>query len=110
MVVCAPVWVELNGPPGLRPQDIARLLDELDRTIDFEIPGSAREATVVAYSAYAHCLRDGGGSPRRLMADFVIRAHALTSGCRLVTADATFYLRTFSRLTVVSPTEQAAGA
>lgn len=37
MVVCAPVWVELCGLPGLRSPEVSRLLGELKIAVEFEI-------------------------------------------------------------------------
>ena len=103
MVVCAPVWVELCGVPGLRPAEVSRLLGELDVAVEFDIPKPAWEAAATAYSTYVRRRRDaGGGSPRRLMADFLIGAHGMMACQRLVTADAAFYRRSFPGLAVVS--------
>ena len=104
LVVCAPVWVELCGLPGLQPSKVADLLGQLDVSVDFTIHRNAWELAAPAYGAYAGRRREaGGGQPRRLMADFLIGAHAATACRRLLTADADFYRRAFPKLTVVSP-------
>lgn len=104
MVVCAPVWVELCGLPGLRPSEVSRLLGELDVEVEFEIRQMVWERAATAYAAYTRRRREaGGGVPRRLMADFVIGAHGVTACHRLVTADSAFYRRCFPQLKVVPP-------
>lgn len=46
-----------------------------------------------------------GGRRDRVVADFLIGAHALTHGDRLLTRDRGFYRAYFSRLKVLDPTE-----
>jgi predicted nucleic acid-binding protein len=56
-----------------------------------------------AFAAYATRRRDSGGrSPRRLLADFLIGAHALLVG-DLITFDVEFFQTNFPSLRVVSP-------
>ena len=103
MVVCAPVWVELCGLPGLRVSAVSRLLAELDVAVEFEVRQVVWETAATAYSEYARRRREaGGGPPRRLLADFLIGAHGLTDCQRLITADAAFYRRSFPRLKVLA--------
>lgn len=57
-----------------------------------------------AYSAYARRrAKSGGGPPRRLLADFLIGAHALSLGASLVTLDDTHYRQAYPTLPLVVP-------
>jgi predicted nucleic acid-binding protein len=51
------------------------------------------------WSAY----RAGGGPRTRVLADFLVAAHALCQADRLLTRDRGFYRRCFTRLTVLDP-------
>jgi predicted nucleic acid-binding protein len=48
--------------------------------------------------------RRSGGSRSRILADFLIGAHAAATADRLLTRDRGFYRKHFDRLTVIDPT------
>lgn len=56
-----------------------------------------------AWRAY----RRAGGSRERVVADFLIGAHALAHADRLLTRDRGFYRRYFSKLRVIDPAEES---
>lgn len=56
-----------------------------------------------AYQAYAkRRRRQRGTGPRRILADFVIGAHALVNGYRLLTLDAALYRASFPKLEIMT--------
>lgn len=95
VVACAAVWAEVtaayeNADEGLRVLDrIGIAFDELDR----EIAVSAGRA----WRSY----RKSGGTRQRIMTDFLIGAHALARGDRLLTRDRGFYRAQFAGLSVL---------
>src|SRR2546425_13341630 len=81
LVVSAPVFVELAAMPIAELQGSGRvenLLREMNIAIDFDLGEDVWRLAATAFSAYAVRRRhSGGGSPKRLLADFVIAAHAM---------------------------------
>ncbi len=63
----------------------------------------------VRYGAYALARRQhrGDAGPRRILADFLIGAHALHLAHALLTSDTRIYGTYFSELTVLSPAEMS---
>lgn len=100
IVICSIVYAELCASPDRKPLEIADLLRNAQIRIDTHLPLSVLAEAGAAYGAYARRRRSsGGGSPRRIIGDFLIGAHAVSAGS-LVTRDAAFYKRAFPKLRV----------
>jgi hypothetical protein len=87
LVITPMVYIELLATP-----DKTRLwVDEFLQDVGIEVDWHIEEITWLeageAYAAYAQRSRKVGDTPRRLLADFVIGAHALRQANRLLTAD-----------------------
>ncbi|MGB7598928.1 MAG: type II toxin-antitoxin system VapC family toxin [Candidatus Sulfotelmatobacter sp.] len=102
LVVCAPVFVELSAVPGLNVQLVRKALREMSVAVDFDVDEAVWHLAASSFSAYAiRRRRSGGGSPKRLLADFAIAAHALLKADRLMTLDAKRYSQDFPQLRIV---------
>jgi predicted nucleic acid-binding protein len=99
LVISAPVFVELSAVPGLTAQAVRKALDEMSVSIDFDMGEEVWQLAATTFSNYAiRRRRSGGGSAKRLPADFVIASHALLNADRLMTRDASRYSQDFPSL------------
>jgi predicted nucleic acid-binding protein len=102
LVISAPVFVELSAVPGLNVQTVRTALAETAIAIDFDLEEDIWMLAAASFATYAiRRRRSGGGSPKRLLADFVIASHALLRADRLMTRDATRYRQDFPNLRIV---------
>ncbi|HXO35389.1 MAG TPA: type II toxin-antitoxin system VapC family toxin [Candidatus Acidoferrales bacterium] len=102
LVICAPVFVELSAIPGLNVRTIRKALAETAIAIDFDLEENVWMLAAETFAAYAiRRRRSGGGSPKRLLPDFLIAAHALLQADRLMTRDANRYSQDFPKLRLI---------
>lgn len=98
LIACEVVWAEVAAAfpsPGAAAPAMNALGVRFS-AIDANVAVSAGGA----WSAY----RDAGGRRQRVIADFLIAAHALGEAERLLTRDRGFSRRYFSALAVLDPT------
>jgi predicted nucleic acid-binding protein len=97
LVACDVVWAELTAAfaDGAAAQ---RALQRLGVTFSV-LEAPAALAAGEAWAAY----RRGGGPRDRVMADFLIGAHAAAAADRLLTRDRGFYRRYFEGVVLVDP-------
>jgi predicted nucleic acid-binding protein len=101
LVAAAPVFAELLAAPGRSETFVGSFFEETGITVDWELPEQIWRSAGRAFQAYAERRRrqrDRG--TRRILADFLIGAHALTNGCRLLTLDDRLYRTAFPKLSI----------
>src|ERR1700730_7905447 len=102
LMVSAPVFVELSAVPGLNVRLVRKTLGEMAIAIDFDLGEDVWQLAATSFAAYAIRRRSsGGGSPKRLLVDFVIASHALLKADRLMTRDASRYGQDFPTLHLI---------
>ena len=102
LVVSAPVFVELSAIPTGDAPRVEKLLGEMNIAVDFDLGEDVWRYAATSFAAYAiRRRRSGGGTPKRLPADFVIASHALLQADRLMTRDAGRYGQDFSTLHLI---------
>ncbi len=102
LVVAAPVFAELLAFPGRDEAMLKTFFSEVRISIDWDIDQDIWLAAGRAFGVYAarrRRQRDNG--PRRLLADFVIGAHAEQRGYPLLTLDDRIYRTAFPSLEIV---------
>lgn len=102
LVVAAPVYTELLGFPSRTEAFLDHFFQETGILVDWELSEPIWRAAGRAFQNYAarrRRHRDPG--PRRIMADFLIGAHALRHGFSLLTFDDRIYRAAFPQLFIV---------
>ena len=103
LVVSAPVYAELCAAPGRTEAFVHYFLGDSAISIEWDLDEQIWRAAARAFHRYAvGRRRQTAAGPRRILADFLIGAHALRRGYRLLTLDTGIYRSSFPRLTVVA--------
>jgi predicted nucleic acid-binding protein len=99
LLVCPAVFSELHAYPGATPGYITAMLEATGVTVDFALLESVWREAGRRYALYAARRRRArGDSPRRILTDFLIGAHAMLQSERLLTLDPGIYRRNFPEL------------
>ena len=98
LIACEMVWAEVAS---LFPSSDAAHY-AMDR-LGVEFSPIVLEAALTASTAW-RSYRSRGGKRDRIVADFLVGAHALAQADRLLTRDRGFYRTYFSRLRILDPT------
>ncbi len=103
LVIAAPVFAELLAAPSRNEAFLDSFCRETRISIDWNLDEAVWRAAGQAFRAYVgrRKAQRGAGS-RRILADFMIGAHALQNGFRLLTLDEGLYRAAFPRLAIVS--------
>lgn len=99
LIACDVVWAETAA--SFESTDAARAALE---TLGVEYSALDAEAALEAAQAWRSYRRDGG-TRDRVIADFLVAAHADAQADRLLTRDRGFYRSRFESLAVVEPSE-----
>lgn len=102
LVVAAPVFAELLAAPSRTETFVNSFFRETGITIEWDLDELVWRAAGKAFQSYAERRKKQlDASPRRILADFLIGAHAAKSGYRLLTMDDRLYRVSFHGLTVI---------
>jgi len=103
LIISGVVFAELLAFPRRKEKFIDQFLSDTDIGVDWAIQEAIWRSAGVAYQAYAaRRRRQNAGGPRRLLADFLIGAHALEKGYQLLTFDDRIYRAAFPQLILVN--------
>jgi predicted nucleic acid-binding protein len=99
LVISAPVYAELMATPSRDEAFLDSFCRDTGISVDWELNESIWRAAGRAFLSYAARKRKQvDSSPRRILADFLIGAHALQRGYQLLTLDHRIYRAAFPRL------------
>ena len=101
LVVAAPVFAELLAAPGRTEAFVDAFLEDTGISVEWNLDETIWRVAGRAFQRYAERRRKQRDSgTRRILADFLIGAHADTRGYRLLTLDERIYRPAFPKLVV----------
>ena len=100
LVVAAPVFSELIAASGRTESFVDAFLDETGVSVDWALREAAWRSAGRAFQSYERRRKQRDSGARRILADFLIGAHALVGGHRLLTLDKGLYVAAFPGLRV----------
>jgi predicted nucleic acid-binding protein len=103
LVICGVVHAELLAAPGRTEAFVDGFCEETGIAVEWELGERVWRAAGVAFQSYAARRRkQKDAEPRRILADFLIGAHALVNGYKLLTLDGRTYQASFPRLSITT--------
>lgn len=103
LVISGPVYSELMAGPLRDEASLDLFFADTGIEIDWAIDEAIWREAGKAYLGYTKRRKSrGGDSPRRILTDFVIGAHALVRGYSLLTIDFRHYAAAFPTLRTIS--------
>ncbi len=102
LLLSAPVVAELMAAPGRSETFVNAFLLDTGINVDWGLGEEIWRNAGRAFQKYASRRRSSSGAgPRRILADFLIGAHALARDCPLLTLDDRLYRAAFPRLRLI---------
>ena len=102
LAIAAVVYAELMAGPQRTDRFINQFCQDAHIEVEWALAEEVWRAAGAAFQSYATRRRRQEGSvARRILADFIIGAHAWVSGYRLLTLDNRLYRAAFPKLEVV---------
>lgn len=99
LAISAPVYAELLAHPKATLEFVDKFLAQTSIVVNFALDEAVWKEAATAFAGYASRRRMAGdGTPKRLLADFIIGSHAMLRCDRLLTLDSTRYTTAFPRL------------
>jgi len=103
LIIAAPVFAELMACPGRDQAFLDMFFQDAGIAIDWSLDEAIWRTAGRAFQSYAaRRRRHGEPGPRRILADFVIGAHATQKGYRFLTLDDRLYRAAFPELKILS--------
>lgn len=102
-MIAAPVFAELMACPGREEAFLDAFIDDTGIIVDWELNKAVWRRAGRAFQGYAaRRRRQGDSGTRRILADFVIGAHAVERNCELLTLDDRIYRAAFPELRIAA--------
>ncbi len=102
LVICPVVYAEMLANPTVSEGQVHLFLEQMGFSTELEMPAKVWAEAGLRFGRYAERRKlSGGGEPRRLLADFVVGAHAMVQCDRLLTFDVKRYEVDFPELKLV---------
>lgn len=103
LVIAAPVFAELLAAPSRNEAFLDSFCKETGISVDWNLDEAVWRAAGKVFQLFvARRRKQRDFGQRRILADFLIGAHALQNGFRLLTLDNHIYSAAFPRLAVVT--------
>jgi predicted nucleic acid-binding protein len=103
LVIAAPVFAELLAAPSRDEAFLDSFFRETGISVDWNLDEAVWRTAGRTFQLYiARRRKQPGSGPRRILADFLIGAHAVQNGFRLLTLDHRLYQAAFPRLAIVT--------
>lgn len=103
LVISGAVYAELLAAPGRTQSFLDRFCEEAAIEVEWELGEKVwREVGTAFHSYAARRRRQRGAQPRRILADFLVGAHAFVSEYTLLTLDAGIYQMSFPKLQIAT--------
>lgn len=103
VAICGAVYAELLAMPGRSETFVDGFCEDAGIIVEWELSEKIWRTAGKAFQDYARRRRKGrSGEPRRILADFLIGAHAAVQGYRLLTLDARIYEAAFPGLAITT--------
>jgi predicted nucleic acid-binding protein len=104
VIVCPVVFSEVLAHPTASEKGIQQFFLETGIQVDYRFTDAFWRKAGLAYAQYAARRRKSSGDqPRRIIADYLIGAHALLNADGLMTLDPSTYQRDFPELRLITP-------
>ena len=101
LVIAAPVFAELLAAPSRDEAFLDSFCRETGISVDWNLDAVIWRTAGRAFQLYvARRRKQRGSGQRRILADFLIGAHAVQNGFRLLTMDHRLYRAAFPRLVI----------
>jgi predicted nucleic acid-binding protein len=103
LVIAAPVFAELLASPSRNEAFLDSFCKETGIAVDWNLNEAVWRAAGRAFQTYVgRRRRQQSSGPRRILADFLIGAHASQNGFQLLTLDDRLYRAAFPRLSITT--------